>query len=81
MLHSSPVVTKAVLAALQTNKLIKTLKDKISEIKKDYKTTDALEEFYNKVDSKCILEEDIVTRIIQDSIDKYKKKDIIDTLA
>lgn len=73
LLHSSPVVTKAVLAALQTNKLIKTLKDKISEIKKDYKTTDALEEFYNKVDSKCILEEDIVTRIIQDSIDKYKK--------
>lgn len=73
-LHSSNEVAKGVLTALSLNKLLKKLKSKVLDLKKKYKSTDALEEFLVKTDPIPVLEEDIVTKIIQDSIDEYKKK-------
>lgn len=74
MLHSSPEVSKGILAALSANKLLNTLKEKVIEKKKEYKTTDSLEEFIDKVNMLPVLDEDVVTKIIQDSIDEYKMK-------
>ena len=74
LLYSSPEVSKGILAALSANKLLITLKKKVIEQKKGYKTMDSLEEFIDKVNMLPVLEEDVVTRIIQDSIDEYKKK-------
>ncbi|MBR4468090.1 MAG: hypothetical protein IKS53_01525 [Bacteroidales bacterium] len=73
-LHSSTEVAKGVLAALSLNNLLKELKNKVFGLKKKYKSTYALEEFLNKADTIPILEEDVVTKIIQDSIDEYKTK-------
>ena len=73
-LHSSNEIAKGVLAALSLNKLLKKLRDKVLDLKKEYKSTDTLEDFLDKTDTIPVLEEDIVTKIIQDSIDEYKKK-------
>lgn len=73
-LHSSPKVSKGILAALSANKLLNTLKKKVIEKKKEYKTIDSLEEFIDEVNMLPVLDEDIVTKIIQDSIDEYKMK-------
>lgn len=74
LLHSSPEVSKGILAALSANKLLIKLKKKVIEKKKEYKTIDSLEEFIDKVNMLPVLEEDVVTKIIQDSIDEYKMK-------
>ena len=73
-LNSTPKVAKGVMAALTTNKLLRSLKEKVLEKKKRYKSTEVLEDFWENTNSIPILEEDIITKIIQDSIDDYKKK-------
>lgn len=73
-INASPKTTKSVLAALGVNKLYKKLTQKVLDTKKKYKTEEALEEFFDKTEQITILEEDVITKIIQDSIDSYKKK-------
>lgn len=74
LLQSPPEMVSGVLTALKTHKILKELRKKVFEIKKEYKSTDALEAFIDKCDTIPVLEEDLVTKIIQDSIDDYKKK-------
>ncbi len=73
LLQSPPEMVSGVLTALKTHKILKDLRKKVLEIKKEYKSTDALETFIDKCDTIPVLEEDLVTKIIQDSIDKYKE--------
>lgn len=74
LLQSPPEMVSGVLTALKSHKILKDLRKKVLEIKKEYKSTDALEAFIDKCDTIPVLEEDLVTKIIQDSIDDYKKK-------
>ncbi len=73
LLQSPPEMVSGVLTALKTHKILKELRKKVLEIKMEYKSTDALETFIDKCDTIPVLEEDLVTKIIQDSIDKYKE--------
>ena len=73
LLQSPPEMVSGVLFALKTHKILKDLRKKVLDVKEKYKSTDALETFINKCDNISVLEEDLVTKIIQDSIDKYKK--------
>lgn len=74
LLQSPPETVSKVLMALKVGEIYKKLRNKVMEIKKKYKSTDALEVFMNKCDNISVLEEDFVTKIIQDSIDNYKKE-------
>lgn len=72
-LNSSPETIKCISAALSTHKFLKVLKNKVSDLKKKYKTVDALEDYMDKTGSIPVIEEDIITKIIHDSIDDFKK--------
>ena len=74
LLQPSPKVVTGVLAALKGLKIFKDLREKVMKIKEKYKSMDALESFLNECEDISVLEEDLVTKIIQDSIDDYKKK-------
>ena len=66
-----------VLSALKSGKLLKTFKDIVCKYQnfKDeiYAKEKIIEEFLDKADQDFVYEEDIVTRIIKDSISEYKK--------
>lgn len=74
LLQSPPEMVSGVLNALKTHEILKDLRKEVLKIKKKYKSTDALEAFMNKCDTISVLEVDLVTKIIQDSIDDYKEK-------
>lgn len=73
LLQSPPETVSGVLFALKTHKILKDLRKKVLDVKKEYKSTDALEVFINKCEDISVLEDDLVTKIIQDSIDDYKR--------
>lgn len=74
LLQSPPEMVSGVLTALKTHKILKKLRKQVLDIKEKYKSTNALEAFIDKCDTIPVLEEDLVTKIIQDSIDDYKMK-------
>lgn len=74
LLQSPPEMVSGVLFALKTHKILKDLRKKVLEVKEKYKSNDALEAFIDKCDTISIFKEDLVTKIIQDSIENYKKK-------
>ncbi len=74
LLQSPSCVVTSVLTALNGVKIFRDLRQRVKDIKNKYKTEDALEAFMNKCDDTSVLEEDIVTKIIQDSIDDYRAK-------
>lgn len=73
LLQSTPETVSGVLAALKTHKIYNDLRKKVMELKKNYSSNDALETFFDKCEKTSVLEDDLVTKIIQDSIDCYKK--------
>ena len=72
LLQSPPKMVSGVLTALKTHKILKYLREKVLKIKEEYKSTDALEAFFDKCSNISVLEKDWITKTIQDSIDKYK---------
>ena len=74
LLQPSPKVVTGVLAALKGLKVFQDLREKVMKIKKKYKSMDVLESFLNECEDISALEEDLVTKIIQDSIDDYHAK-------
>lgn len=74
LLQAPPTVATGILAALKGTKLFKDLRQKVKNIKKEYKSTDALDAFIDQCNNISVLEEDIVTQIIQDSIDEFKSQ-------
>lgn len=74
LLQSPSETVNGVLTALKTHKIFKELRKKVSNVKRKYESTDALEDFINECKNICVLEEDVVTTIIYKSIDQYKKR-------
>ena len=74
----SPDGVSKVLLALKNWKLLNTfgnIANKYQKFKEDmYAKENMIGEFLNKVDENFVYEEDIVTRIIKDSISEYKNK-------
>lgn len=74
----SPDGVSKVLLALKNWKLLNTfgnIANKYQKFKEDmYAKENLIGEFLNKVDENFVYEEDIVTRIIKDSISEYKNK-------
>ena len=75
-----PDGVSTVLLALKNWKLLKTFGDianKYQKFKEDmYARENLIGEFLDKVDQKFVYEEDLVTRIIKDSISEYKKDNL-----
>ena len=70
----SPEKAGAVIATLKTGKLFKSLLDKFDAFKKEmYAKENLAGKFLDMVDKDFVYEEDIVTRIIKDSIAEFKK--------
>ncbi len=72
-----------VLAAIKSVKLFKTMKEKFSKIKEEFeqfynselRNEDSLiEKFLDKVDTSFVYENDVVTKLIQKSIEDYKRR-------
>ena len=72
ILQSSPKIVSGVLEAVKGYNMFEKLRKKVMALKKDFATTDALEAFFDKCGNISVLEEDWVTKTIQDSIGKYK---------
>ena len=69
-----PDATGAVIAALTKGKVFVDLIAKYEKFKKEmYAKENLIEKFLDKADEKFVYEEDIVTRIIKDSVSEFKK--------